>query len=174
MQTQCICPQTRSPRSSTFALLNDKPLPLRVFPLCTIRIQQAVFRVLCEQVCPKLQGNLASLRIHIVKGEKLGTGPTNMEEMEDSEEQGIACALGKICNLESRLRDAIQSTHSMTRSYGRDSQAVDRERAALLVIRYGSTSTTYSVVSDTIVVLESILGIDVRSMHIRECCCQGS
>ena len=65
-----------------------------------------------------------------------------MEEMEDSEEQGIACALGKICNLESRLRDAIQSTHSMTRSYGRDSQAVDRERAALLVIRCGCTSTT--------------------------------
>jgi len=59
-----------------------------------------------------------------------------MEEMAEPEEQGIACALGKICYLESRLRDAIQSTHSLTRSYGRDSQAVDRERAALLVIRF--------------------------------------
>lgn len=55
--------------------------------------------------------------------------------MEEPEEQGIACALGKICSLESRLRDAIQSTHSLTRSYGRDMGAVDRERAALLVIR---------------------------------------
>jgi len=58
-----------------------------------------------------------------------------MEEMVEPEEQGIACALGKICSLESRLRDAIQSTHSLTRSYGRDMGAVDRERAALLVIR---------------------------------------
>jgi hypothetical protein len=64
---------------------------------------------------------------------------TDMEEMEEPEEQGIACALGKICSLESRLRDAIQSTHSLTRSYGRDMGAVDRERAALLVIRSASS-----------------------------------
>lgn len=59
-----------------------------------------------------------------------------MEDVSEAEEQGIACALGKICSLESRLRDAIQSTHSLHRSFGRDLGAVDRERASLLVIRY--------------------------------------
>ena len=58
-----------------------------------------------------------------------------MEDASETEEQGIACALGKICSLESRLRDAIQSTHSLHRSFGRDMGAVDRERAALLVVR---------------------------------------
>lgn len=58
-----------------------------------------------------------------------------MEDIRVAEEQGLACALGKICSLESRLRDAIQSTHSLHRSFGRDMGAVDRERASLLVIR---------------------------------------
>ena len=48
----------------------------------------------------------------------------------------MAVALEKICTLESRLRQAIQSTHTLHRSFGRDMGAVDREREALLLIRY--------------------------------------
>ena len=59
-----------------------------------------------------------------------------MERPVDPEEQGVAIALEKICSLESRLRQAIQSTHTLHRSFGQDIGAVDREREALLLIRY--------------------------------------
>ena len=60
----------------------------------------------------------------------------DMDRPVDPEDQGVAIALEKICSLESRLRQAIQSTHTLHRSFGRDMVAVDREREALLLIRY--------------------------------------
>lgn len=59
----------------------------------------------------------------------------------DPEEQGVGIALEKICSLESRLRLAIQNTrtisvHNVNMSLSRDLGAIDKEREALLLIRY--------------------------------------
>lgn len=58
----------------------------------------------------------------------------------DAEELGVTVALEKICALESKLRQAIQGTHTLHRSFGRDMGAVDREREALLLIRYNNVA----------------------------------
>ena len=54
----------------------------------------------------------------------------------EPEELGVSAALERICSLESRLRQAIQSTHSLNKTLGKDMGAVDKEREALLLIRY--------------------------------------
>ena len=73
-----------------------------------------------------------------------------MEDVPEPAEVGVAVALEKICTLESRLRQAIQSTHTLHRSFGRDMGAVDREREALLLIRYNSFLSSTREVQDII------------------------
>ncbi|KAL3152265.1 hypothetical protein ABBQ32_001342 [Trebouxia sp. C0010 RCD-2024] len=48
---------------------------------------------------------------------------------------GVATALGRICALEAKLRQAIQHTHLLSSSFESDPAAADREREALLAIR---------------------------------------
>ena len=56
--------------------------------------------------------------------------------MEDSAagDVGVATALGRICALEAKLRQAIQHTHLLSSTF--DPAAADREREAMLAIRY--------------------------------------
>jgi hypothetical protein len=49
--------------------------------------------------------------------------------------EGVIGALESICELESRLRQAIQQTHPLSTSLDWDFEAADRERKALLSIR---------------------------------------
>lgn len=49
---------------------------------------------------------------------------------------GVATALGRICALEAKLRQAIQHTHLLSSSFESDPAAADREREALLAIRF--------------------------------------
>ncbi|KAA6426793.1 MAG: hypothetical protein FRX49_03118 [Trebouxia sp. A1-2] len=57
--------------------------------------------------------------------------------MDDSSagDVGVATALGRICALEAKLRQAIQHTHLLSSSFESDPAAADREREALLAIR---------------------------------------
>ncbi len=59
------------------------------------------------------------------------------ESMDDSSagDVGVATALGRICALEAKLRQAIQHTHLLSSSFESDPAAADREREALLAIR---------------------------------------
>lgn len=50
---------------------------------------------------------------------------------------GVINALEKTCELEAKLRQAIQDTHPLTTSMDWDFSAADREREALLAIRCG-------------------------------------
>ena len=50
---------------------------------------------------------------------------------------GVITALERTCELESRLRQAIQDTHPLTTTLDWDFQTADREREALLAIRWG-------------------------------------
>lgn len=54
---------------------------------------------------------------------------------------GVATALGRICALEAKLRQAIQHTHLLSSSFESDPAAADREREALLAIRYADDRT---------------------------------
>jgi hypothetical protein len=54
----------------------------------------------------------------------------------DSDIVGVIGALESICELESRLRMAIKQTHPLNSSLDWDFEAADRERKALLNIRY--------------------------------------
>lgn len=56
-------------------------------------------------------------------------------ESEDFDALGVIYALERICELESRMRQAIQQTHPLTTTLDWDFQASDREREALLLIR---------------------------------------
>ena len=49
---------------------------------------------------------------------------------------GVATALGRICALEAKLRQAIQHTHLLSSSFESEPAAADREREALLAIRF--------------------------------------
>lgn len=51
---------------------------------------------------------------------------------------GVATALGRICALEAKLRQAIQHTHHLSSTFNSDPAAADKEREALLAIRQGS------------------------------------
>lgn len=53
----------------------------------------------------------------------------------DAEQLGIATALERTCALEARLRQAIQDTHVVSRDYGHDAEAAERENDALLGIK---------------------------------------
>ena len=59
-----------------------------------------------------------------------------MDENVDIDAAGVTTALERICALESRLRQAIQATHPLSSSFDKDFVAADREREALLVVRY--------------------------------------
>ena len=48
---------------------------------------------------------------------------------------GVITALERTCELESKLRQAIQDTHPLTTTLDWDFNAADREREALLAIR---------------------------------------
>ena len=50
---------------------------------------------------------------------------------------GVITALERTCELEARLRQAIQDTHPLTTTLDWDFHAADREREALLAIRCG-------------------------------------
>lgn len=58
-----------------------------------------------------------------------------IKSADDHDLLGVIGALELICDLESRLRQAIQHTHPLTTSLDWDFQAADRERGALLSIR---------------------------------------
>jgi len=49
---------------------------------------------------------------------------------------GVVGALSAICELESKLRQAIQHTHPVSTSLDWNFETADRERKALLSIRY--------------------------------------
>ncbi|KAK9834267.1 hypothetical protein WJX81_001670 [Elliptochloris bilobata] len=54
--------------------------------------------------------------------------------MEECDESGVTAALEKIRVLESRLRHAIQNSHTLSTSFGSDAVTADRERDALLSV----------------------------------------
>jgi hypothetical protein len=64
----------------------------------------------------------------------LDNGP-QCEVAEDHDAIGVINALERVCELESRLRASIQSTHPLTTTLDWDFNAADRERDALLAIR---------------------------------------
>lgn len=53
----------------------------------------------------------------------------------EEEDAGVNTALARICQLESRLRAAVQSTHHLSSGFDTDTALADREREALLIIR---------------------------------------
>ena len=69
--------------------------------------------------------------------------------MDDSSagDVGVATALGRICALEAKLRQAIQHTHLLSSSFESDPAAADREREALLAIRSALQTMPYSFAS---------------------------
>lgn len=61
---------------------------------------------------------------------------TRNKSVIDNDLVGVVGALATICELESKLRQAIQHTHPISTSLDWDFEAADRERKALLSIRY--------------------------------------
>ena len=59
---------------------------------------------------------------------------------------GVATALGRICALEAKLRQAIQHTHLLSSSFESDPAAADREREALLAIRWTMSQNSTAVI----------------------------
>jgi hypothetical protein len=57
------------------------------------------------------------------------------DTVDDYDALGVINALERTCELESKLRQAIQQTHPLTTSLDWDFQAADKEREALLAIR---------------------------------------
>ena len=57
------------------------------------------------------------------------------KNQDDHDLVGVIGALESICDLESRLRQAIQHTHPLSTSLDWDFEVADRERNALLAIR---------------------------------------
>lgn len=62
-------------------------------------------------------------------------GPPPGEEEEYVDALGVIAALERTCELEARLRQAIQDTHPLTTTLDWDFNAADREREGLLAIR---------------------------------------
>lgn len=60
---------------------------------------------------------------------------TRSVDTDDYDALGVINALERTCELESKLRQAIQQTHPLTTSLDWDFQAADKEREALLGIR---------------------------------------
>jgi len=59
-----------------------------------------------------------------------------IDRSDDYDVLGVIGALERICELESKLRQAVQQTHPLTTSLDWDFSAADREREALLAIRW--------------------------------------
>jgi hypothetical protein len=59
------------------------------------------------------------------------------EQGNDFDAMGVINALERTCELEAKLRQAIQQTHPLTTTLDWDLDAADREREALLAIRCG-------------------------------------
>ncbi len=63
---------------------------------------------------------------------------------EDQEEYvdalGVITALARTCELEARLRQAIQDTHPLTTTLDWDFDAADKEREGLLAVRCGGAA----------------------------------
>ena len=62
--------------------------------------------------------------------------PLRDEFVDDFDSLGVINALERTCELESKLRQAIQQTHPLTTTLDWDFDIADREREALLAIRY--------------------------------------
>ena len=63
------------------------------------------------------------------------SGSAASEEEEYVDALGVIAALERTCELEAKLRQAIQDTHPLTTTLDWDFNAADREREALLAIR---------------------------------------
>lgn len=95
--------------------------------------------------------------------------------MDDSSagDVGVATALGRICALEAKLRQAIQHTHLLSSSFESDPAAADREREALLAIRSAtrlvstvhSYQTSCDLLVDTPVGQEGITTVAENSLN---------
>jgi len=66
----------------------------------------------------------------------------SLDQIDDADVIGVINALERICELESKLRQAVQQTHPLTTSLDWDFDAADRERQALLAIRWGRSTHT--------------------------------
>lgn len=62
--------------------------------------------------------------------------PYRDDFVDDFDSLGVINALERTCELESKLRQAIQQTHPLTTTLDWDFSAADREREALLAIRF--------------------------------------
>jgi len=76
---------------------------------------------------------------------------------------GVATALGRICALEAKLRQAIQHTHLLSSSFESDPAAADREREALLAIRSATrlVSTVHSYQTSCDLLVDTPVGQEV-------------
>jgi hypothetical protein len=63
--------------------------------------------------------------------------PPGSDDEEHVDAVGVITALERTCELEAKLRQAIQDTHPLTTTLDWDFHAADREREALLAIRCG-------------------------------------
>lgn len=61
--------------------------------------------------------------------------PSVAIDTEDHDTLGIINALERTCEMESKLRSAIQQTHPLTTTLDWDFTVADKEREALLAIR---------------------------------------
>ena len=68
----------------------------------------------------------------------MAEGGSSAGEEEYVDALGVITALERTCELESKLRQAIQDTHPLTTTLDWDFHAADREREALLAIRWAA------------------------------------
>jgi hypothetical protein len=62
-------------------------------------------------------------------------GSSRVDEEDADDALGVISALERTCELEGRLRQAIQDMHPLTTTMEWDFLAADREREALLAVR---------------------------------------
>ena len=67
----------------------------------------------------------------------MASSQQGMEDEEYGAALGVIIALERTCELEARLRQAIQDTHPLTTTLDWDFHAADQERGALLALRCG-------------------------------------
>jgi hypothetical protein len=66
------------------------------------------------------------------------------QSVDDVDALGVINALERTCELEAKLRQAIQQTHPLTTTLDWDFSAADKEREALLAIRYARSHALMS------------------------------
>ena len=59
----------------------------------------------------------------------------SFDQVEEYDVMGVINALERICEIESKLRQAVQQTHPLTTTLDWDFATADKEREALLAIR---------------------------------------